>query len=215
MSEPTCYYHPERTAVEKCEKCGKLICLECKMVFHATKSRGFSSSSGLRSGHASSSSRRSYYDVRHEVCPVCYFDLQEESVARSKVGMYVAMGFVGFFMITFIMVFMPVFMFVDDVPAGGSFISLFILVPIMMLLIPGIMLFFFFYRTFYVNPKTTSDARAKKREFLRSVGQSSSYSGSPRISSSKKYKASSICNSCGDELEPGDQFCPGCGTERA
>ncbi|MHA1912448.1 MAG: zinc-ribbon domain-containing protein [Candidatus Kariarchaeaceae archaeon] len=34
------------------------------------------------------------------------------------------------------------------------------------------------------------------------------------MTSSKKNKASSFCSSCGDEIEPGDQFCPGCGKER-
>ncbi|MFX1251633.1 MAG: zinc ribbon domain-containing protein [Promethearchaeota archaeon] len=32
MSNLECYYHPDRTAATKCEKCGRLICLECRMI---------------------------------------------------------------------------------------------------------------------------------------------------------------------------------------
>jgi len=58
-----CYYHPEREAQSKCDKCGKLICLECKKSFNVIRS----------------SSERSY-STRHEYCQVCYFKHQSLSV---------------------------------------------------------------------------------------------------------------------------------------
>ena len=56
-----CYYHPGRQASTKCEKCGKVICLECKTVYHETRSTGTGDS-------------RSSYSVRREFCPVCFYD---------------------------------------------------------------------------------------------------------------------------------------------
>lgn len=53
-----CAYHPEREASEKCEECGKLICLECKTVYHSSVHGG--------SEHA--------YSVRYEFCPVCFYN---------------------------------------------------------------------------------------------------------------------------------------------
>jgi len=216
MSEPTCNYHPERTAVEKCERCGKLICLECKMVYHETRSIGRRPSSGLQSSFGSST-RRSYYDTRYEVCPVCFYELQEEGVAKSKAPMYMGVGFLGFFVLIIVLFFIPFYSIVNEVPSsrGSAFSTMFIVIPIIMLLIPGSILFFIIYKMVVTDPKTSNEAKAKKEEFLRSVGQRSGFTGSSRLSSSKKHKASGFCSYCGDELVPGDQYCPSCGKERA
>jgi hypothetical protein len=32
LFEPTCYFHDKRSAVTKCEKCGKKICSDCKKI---------------------------------------------------------------------------------------------------------------------------------------------------------------------------------------
>ena len=57
-----CAYHPEREANTKCEKCGKLICLECKQAFTTT--------------HGTEDTR---YSVRHEYCQACYYDYKIKS----------------------------------------------------------------------------------------------------------------------------------------
>ena len=63
-----CYYHPEREAQSKCEKCGKLICLECKKGFNIT--------------HIAS--ERSY-STRHEYCQVCYFNHQSLAAYKTSI----------------------------------------------------------------------------------------------------------------------------------
>jgi hypothetical protein len=52
-----CYYHPERNAVAQCEKCNRLICLECNMVSHRINDKD-----------------RYHYATHHDYCIVCYYD---------------------------------------------------------------------------------------------------------------------------------------------
>ena len=75
MTSSTCYYHPKRDAKEKCDQCGALICLECEMIFNEKKSENTLLNPGA--------SAISYYNVRHEVCPVCFFDLQVTHASSS------------------------------------------------------------------------------------------------------------------------------------
>jgi hypothetical protein len=58
MSDIKCYYHKNRTAVDKCEECGKYLCVECKQnISHAhTRSSGKTSST---------------YYTHHILCPDC------------------------------------------------------------------------------------------------------------------------------------------------
>ncbi|MFX1501529.1 MAG: zinc-ribbon domain-containing protein [Promethearchaeota archaeon] len=62
-----CYYHSDRDAQSKCDKCGKLICLECKKAFTATH--------GVN---------KSQYATRHELCLLCYFDREMASIRSSS-----------------------------------------------------------------------------------------------------------------------------------
>lgn len=71
-----CYYHPERDASTKCEKCGKMICLECKTVYHV------SYTSGSKEHRHTSTSRYVY-------CPVCFYD-QKINAYGPKAKMSVA-----------------------------------------------------------------------------------------------------------------------------
>ncbi len=59
-----CYYHPERAAVEKCERCNRMICLQDKMIDRVYW--------GMDRG-----------DEIHVYCPVCY---NEVTQARKKAG---------------------------------------------------------------------------------------------------------------------------------
>lgn len=58
-----CSYHLNRQANAKCEKCGKLICLECKMIFHQSHTSGYGEDSYT-------------YSTRHEFCTPCYYDMR-------------------------------------------------------------------------------------------------------------------------------------------
>ena len=215
MSEPICHYHPERKAKEKCEKCGKLICLECEMVFHQTRSRSSSTSTGFRSG---SRSTRSSYNVRYEVCPVCYYELQEETVSASKAPMMLGIGFMIVFMLIFFTSFLPFvneFNDVSDETGGSPMSPMFMILPIfMMLIIPGAVIIFFILRINVVGPKKASEARANKEAFLKSVGQNQSDHYGSSQGSSRMNKSSGFCSYCGGELEPDDRFCLVCGKER-
>ena len=57
-----CHYHPDREATKKCEKCEKLICIECCKTFNVRHSSGDSS-----------------YSTRHDYCLPCYYDRELES----------------------------------------------------------------------------------------------------------------------------------------
>jgi len=61
-----CHYHPDREAKTKCEICGKLICLECKMVLNTT--------------HGTDESR---YVIRHEACPLCFYAKMDKAYSRN------------------------------------------------------------------------------------------------------------------------------------
>ena len=78
-----CYYHPEREAQSKCEKCGKVICVECKMVYHRTVHRG-------------TGDDRYAYSERYEYCPICYYDTQ---IKKSKSYSYGCIAFAIFFIV--------------------------------------------------------------------------------------------------------------------
>lgn len=73
-----CFYHPERDASTKCEKCGRMICLECKTVYHEVHSTGTGDS-------------RSSYSIRREFCPVCFYDQKiRMRLSIRKVGRIIA-----------------------------------------------------------------------------------------------------------------------------
>jgi len=61
-----CHYHPDREAATKCEICGKLICLECKMVLNTT--------------HGTDESR---YVIRHEACPLCFYAKKDKAYSKN------------------------------------------------------------------------------------------------------------------------------------
>lgn len=63
-----CYYHPDREAKEKCEICGKLICLECKMVLKRMYG-----------------AQESTHIVRYEVCPLCYYDKKDKEYGEKAI----------------------------------------------------------------------------------------------------------------------------------
>ncbi|MFW9915970.1 MAG: hypothetical protein ACFFGZ_10220 [Candidatus Thorarchaeota archaeon] len=65
LEQPKCYYHPDRPAVEKCESCNRLICLEDKMIYR-------------RYGGIDQA------DDVYTLCPVCY---EKRKAAARNVGM--------------------------------------------------------------------------------------------------------------------------------
>ena len=100
MSELNCYYHPARIAKEKCKQCGKLICIECRMVYNEKKVKsGSSTARGLARGLII------YHSVRHEVCPVCYYTQQEKQNTHDMSRSPILIGMVSFLSLALILMF--------------------------------------------------------------------------------------------------------------
>jgi len=175
-----CVYHPDREASTKCEKCGKLICLECKQTFTTT--------------HGTEDSR---YSVRHEYCQVCYYDYKIKSAKYTPVVCVIS---ILFFIISLIMIntfisntdFSP-----EDLSTpilimyAGLFIS--IIVSIYLLLV---------YR-----PKKIALYENKKQIFLTSTGKSPSSKEAKPIEKfcsecgNKLEPGVSVCSYCGVFIE--------------
>jgi len=63
--QTTCYLHPSRDAVEKCEKCNRMICLECKMKYRVYGGMDRS-------------------DDIYILCPYCYAERKKQSERAGK-----------------------------------------------------------------------------------------------------------------------------------
>ena len=86
MSELNCHYHPNREASDKCEMCNRLICLECKMVFHGS------------------------YGSNHKTyCPVCYERKNEIIRTHSRTATMYFLVALFIFLILFLLVYFMVF----------------------------------------------------------------------------------------------------------
>jgi len=142
-----CYFHPEREATSKCEKCGKLICLECKLVYHETYTGGSKDTSYA-------------YSKRYEYCPFCYYETKIKKYKINSIGLLCAA-------ITF--VFMLVFYITFTLPTGFFHPTLYI--PVIIISI-GIIIttIAFFFRQFIQTPKKVDEIETKIEEFLKSIG---------------------------------------------
>jgi len=138
-----CFYHPEREAATKCEKCGKVICVECKMVYHKTVHRG-------------TGDDRYAYSERYEYCPVCYYDTE---IKKYKNYSYGCIGVMIVFIIAAIFMFFPTGLYTPMMFVVGILLSLGIFISIIA----------FFYLRFVYSPKKTAEFNAKKEEFLQSI----------------------------------------------
>ncbi|MFX1496376.1 MAG: zinc-ribbon domain-containing protein [Promethearchaeota archaeon] len=176
-----CFYHPEREANSKCEKCSKLICLECKMVYHQTVHGG--------SGYA--------YTKRYEYCPICYYDTQIKKSKINSIGGIIALSvlIISFFIFTF------------SLPRKAYtypatyFPIIFLLA---LIIIGGII---FGYLQFVRKPKKMSELNSKKDQFLKSINSpliEKDNKGKPYFCSvcgNKLDPDALICSYCGTPLK--------------
>lgn len=197
MSNITCYYHPNRNAIEKCELCGKTICLDCKRVYRETRSSGTSNSS-------------SYYSIKYEYCPVCYHQSIINSARGTKSVLFCMVPFISIFVFIGIGLFLsgfstgdfgppPIFLWVFGAFFGGF--------PL--LIIIGLI-----YTAFVTTPKKVEQSKMDLDRFLAEVGMSDNITyedPSYYKNSYKKLKGTIYCNQCGSKLEAGDSFCNVCG----
>ena len=89
FSQNNCFFHPDRPAVDKCEKCQRMICLEDKMTY--------------RQVHVD------YGDSVYTFCPICYNQFLQGSKKAGKLFLVICIIF-GLFVIGFFAVFILITM---------------------------------------------------------------------------------------------------------
>lgn len=211
MSDLTCEYHPHREAVEKCERCNRMICLKDKMVHE--KWVGMS---------------ENRHTVKMNVCPLCYQDFQIESqtnLKAAKVAMFVILAVI--LIISIIILTsdqnsrqelyerrsdsgFPQFRPEGEAPEDESPFETY-RITIILLVIFSIFSFIMvtnvFPATARKNEEKTMNAQASKEEFLKTIKD-------PSIQ--EKYRKTSLtCFQCGSSIGMNDLFCINCGDDTA
>ena len=196
----SCDYHPDREAHNKCEKCQKLLCVECKRTLHRTYSRG-------------SSEHRRYYSISYEMCPECYYEAQ---IAGTSPKMCI----ISFIIIAVFMSIMATMMIVMDFvmnsftagfSMGGMTIMIwpFAFIPIGMIAAASV---FIYYQVKVALPRKKDQLIAERDEWMASVGLAPS--PTPRSTPSSRPSGTSnvnTCPNCGENIESDDKFCNECG----
>jgi len=145
-----CYYHPEREANTKCEKCEKLICLECKKLY--TVKHGLQDSS---------------YATQHELCIVCYYDIEMEKHKFSPKGYYTFLSI----LVTTIIVFLTLELSGLGPDFGNSPFGMWTIFTLMMSIF-----FLLCLRSYFRDkkryPEILDDLKSKKENFLKTLQSS-------------------------------------------
>ena len=189
-NNPSCYYHPSRNAITKCESCGKLICVECKNIFQQTHSAG-------------TPEHRTYYVTRNELCTPCFYDKRIKAI---KIGRVVPICFGTFFLVIGIIFFRVMYSFTSIVSEGLEDPFIFYsYVPLIMFTCIGFIVILVGVLKFATSGKKITDMEAKKTEFLKSVASASSAKG--RTQPVKRE----YCHHCGNKINPGEKICEQCG----
>ncbi|MFX1502350.1 MAG: zinc-ribbon domain-containing protein [Promethearchaeota archaeon] len=182
-----CVYHPDREASDKCEKCGKVICLECKMVYHETIHHGTGDNSYA-------------YSRQFDLCPPCFYDRKIKKYGTTNmIG-----GIIG---IIFIIIFIGVsqtMMNSPDMPSSFRFVKILLLIiPILMLI--GIIIGVFIY-----GPIKVKDFKSKRGEFWDSIKPMASIQKeevTPKFCiecGNRIDPDASICSYCGSTIKKKD-----------
>ncbi len=134
-----CYYHPERNAIAKCEKCGKSICLECNMIFR--KKYG---------------TNKDHYATYHDYCIVCYYDKKIKRYSTSRI-----MKELTFFLLVLISI-------ITILLTSLNFQQIFSIL-IYPIIIVSLIILFYIYMLLIGGPKKIAKFKTKKYEFLNSL----------------------------------------------
>ncbi|MFX0040879.1 MAG: B-box zinc finger protein [Promethearchaeota archaeon] len=144
-----CAYHPEREASAKCEKCGKVICLECKIVNHKTI-------------HGGSKDHSYAYNRSYEVCTICYYDRKTNTYGnRAKI--------IGGITIVFLIIYIAFDLTMFNLIGIPGVPSIFYIFDIIFLLVPIVIIVVIIYLMFIYGPKKVEEFKSKKEDFLNSI----------------------------------------------
>jgi len=134
-----CYYHPERNAIAKCEKCGKSICLECNMIFRDKND-----------------TNKDHYATHYDYCIVCYYDKKIKRYSTSRI-----MKELAFFILVLISIITILF-------TSRNFQQIFSIL-IYPIIIVSLIILFYIYKLVIGGPKKIAKFKTKKYEFLNSL----------------------------------------------
>jgi hypothetical protein len=184
MGNLNCYIHKDRTAVSKCDECGKYICLECQ---HDSSESSFSSSN----------------TTKIKICPFCYADKIENDL--SSVGPL--FGCIVFVIFAFILIFIFSSLgnsfpfsspFEQNSELPGIAIA-FILFSVFLII--GVIAFLFSKKQNEPNKEAeTIRARAKK-----------AIEESKKIITTSEKQTPLYCRYCGAPIEVYEKTCSYCG----
>ncbi len=171
-----CYYHPNREAITKCEKCEKMICIECKKPISVTHGVGDSS-----------------YATQHDFCMPCYYDREMKQYDFSPRGYYIFGSITATSVVIFIILAL-VFAFSEMEGKIAVVITFSVLTFISTVLFLGTLKSFFNNKGEF--PVLLAELKTKKEDFLKTL-----QSGNVCPECGNKFEVGfSICPSCGYNL---------------
>ena len=190
MGEIHCYYHHDITAVNKCEQCGKSICLDCVRISKVRHSGGRHSSG---------------YTEKFELCAPCHFD----RIQNTGIGMHLFLILFGSVFALFPLISILSFPGVPGIAL--LFISVFVFA--------GIGVAYKGLKGILELPRKKEEARQEKELFLNSLQQtrveipveSSSPNPTSSFSPVKGESGTFFCQQCGKTVSKDAAFCSHCG----
>ena len=211
MSSAICFYHQERQAVDKCERCNRLLCLEDKIKKNYTRDVGTGDDS---------------YYVQYSMilCPLC--DIDQELKARKSILNPLGLVFYSIFIIipfivgiTFIglslyminLQFNPDPTFLWAYTGPNYFIILF-MIPFLLAGIGfGFILPFYLIKravtSVHENPDKINQLENKRRNFTNSITSPEA----KKLVETSSLERVMTCFQCGSKIFPHEQFCSNCG----
>ena len=171
-----CYYHPNREAITKCEKCEKMICIECK--------KPISRIHGVK---------ESRYATQHDFCMPCYYDCEMKQYDFSPRGYYIFASIAATSVVIFIILAL-VTAFSENKHKIAIVITFCVLTFISTVLFLSALKFFFKNKVRF--PVLLAELKTKKENFLKTL-----QSGNVCPECGNKFEVGfSICPSCGYDL---------------